>query len=181
MPAVQSAPKSFESLRGVSGYPRKVGRTLRAVLATINDLDLVLSPGDADRAAAAACAAAHGGSRAAGSILRDYQAVTGVTVSGGGDLTRSLTFRIAGTKAAKGTLVLSSRGLVGRVGGEAGRAAARRPRRRAPCKTTCAVRDVVALTDRDPVAPGGHYVPCRGGRTRARKRAALWRVSGTST
>ena len=34
-----------------------------------------------------------------------------MTVNGGGDLTRSLTFRIAGTKAAKGTLVLSSRGL----------------------------------------------------------------------
>ncbi|MDA0174361.1 alpha/beta hydrolase [Solirubrobacter taibaiensis] len=117
VPAVQSAPASFESLGGVSGYPRKVGRTLRAVLATINDLDLVLSP---------ATLTGSGGGLRGGSwgiegrrlILRDYQAVTGVTVSGGGDLTRSLTFRIAGTKAAKGTLVLSSRGLTGRAGGK---------------------------------------------------------------
>ena len=29
VPAVQSAPASFESLGGVRGYPRKVGRTLR--------------------------------------------------------------------------------------------------------------------------------------------------------
>ena len=87
------------------------------MLATINDLDLVLSP---------ATLTANGGGLRGGSwgiegrrlVLRDYQAVTGVTVSGGGDLTRSLTFRIAGTKAAKGTLVLSSRGLVGRAGGK---------------------------------------------------------------
>jgi hypothetical protein len=116
VPPVPSAPASFESLRGVSGYPRKVGRTLRAVLATIDDLDLVLSP---------ATLTASGGGLRGGSwgfegrrlILRDYQAVRGVTVSGGGDLTRSLTFRIAGPKAAKGTLVLSSRGLIGRAGG----------------------------------------------------------------
>ncbi len=36
-------------------------------------------------------------------VLRDYQAVTGVTVSGGGNASGALTFRIAGTKAAKGT------------------------------------------------------------------------------
>jgi hypothetical protein len=51
-------------------------------------------------------------------VLRDYQAVTGVQLNGGGDLTKALTFRIAGTKAAKGTLRLTSRGLSGRVGGK---------------------------------------------------------------
>jgi hypothetical protein len=113
---VPSAPASFESLGGVSGQPRKTGRTLRAVLATINDLDLVLSP---------ATLTSSGGGLRGGAwaisgrrlILRDYQAVTGVSVGGGGDLTRSLTFRIAGTKAAKGTLVLNRRGLKGRLGG----------------------------------------------------------------
>ncbi|MBE2315323.1 alpha/beta fold hydrolase [Solirubrobacter sp. CPCC 204708] len=116
VPAVLSAPASFESLRGLPGYSRKTGRTLRAVLATIDDLDLVLSP--------ATLASAGGGLRGgswsvAGRRLRlsDYQAVTGVTVGGGGDLTRSLTLRIAGTKAAKGTLVLNARGLTGRLGG----------------------------------------------------------------
>ncbi len=116
VPAVQSAPKTFDELRTVGGYPRKVGRTLRAVLATISDLDLVLSP---------ATLTSGGGGLRGGSwaisgrrlILRDYQAVTGVSVRGGGDLTRSLSFRIAGTKAAKGTLVLNRRGLKGRLGG----------------------------------------------------------------
>ena len=44
VPAVLSPPPDFESLDGVSGYPRKVGRTLRALLATFHDLDLLFSP-----------------------------------------------------------------------------------------------------------------------------------------
>jgi pimeloyl-ACP methyl ester carboxylesterase len=116
VPAVQSAPARFESLRGVGGYPRKVGRTLRAVVATINDLELVLSP---------ATLGSSGGGLRGGSwavegrrlVLSDFQAVTGVTVGGGGDLVRSLRLRIGGAKAAKGTLTLNRRGLTGRLGG----------------------------------------------------------------
>jgi pimeloyl-ACP methyl ester carboxylesterase len=116
VPAVTSAPRTFEQLRGVGGYPRTVGRTLRAVLATIDDLDLVLSP---------ATLASRGGGLRGGSwavsgrrlTLDDYQAVTGVTVDGGGDLARSLRLRVAGAQAARGTLVLDRRGLRGRLGG----------------------------------------------------------------
>ena len=44
VPAVEAAPATFESLRGYPGLPTKVGRTVRAVAATIDDLRLVLSP-----------------------------------------------------------------------------------------------------------------------------------------
>ncbi len=44
VPAVQSPPPDFESLDGVNGYPRKVGRTLRALLGAFQDLDLLISP-----------------------------------------------------------------------------------------------------------------------------------------
>ena len=78
-------PRRSSRCGGVRGYPRKIGRTLRAVLATLYDLDLVLSP---------ATLTGSGGGLRGGSwavegrrlVLRDYQAVTGVTVSGGGDL-----------------------------------------------------------------------------------------------
>ena len=117
VPAVASPPRTFGELRAVRGYPRTVGRTLRAVLATLDDLELVLSP---------MTLPSEGGGLRGGSWaiqgqrlrLRDYQAVTGVTVSGGGDLTRSLTLRIGGTEAAAGTLVLDRRGLTGRLDGK---------------------------------------------------------------
>ena len=49
-------------------------------------------------------------------LVRDYQAVTGVTVNGGGS--RSLTVRVTGAKAARGTVTLRTRGrLTGRLGG----------------------------------------------------------------
>ena len=60
------------------GYSRKVGRTLRASRPPPDDLLLILSPAHL-RAAAAACAAARGRSRGDRLVLRDYQAVTGVT------------------------------------------------------------------------------------------------------
>src|SRR4051794_22085684 len=93
VPAVQSPPPDFESLDGVSGYPRKVGRTLRALLGAFQDLDLLISP---------VSLSASGGGLRGGSweiegtrlILKDFQAVNGVTVSGGGDLQHSLTLRL---------------------------------------------------------------------------------------
>ena len=115
VPAVASAPADFDSLPGFSGLPRKVGRTVRALAATFDDLRVVLSP---------AVLSASGGGLRGGSweiqgsrlVLHDYQAVTGVTVNGGGS--RSLTLRVAGPKAASGTVTLRTRGrLTGRLGG----------------------------------------------------------------
>jgi pimeloyl-ACP methyl ester carboxylesterase len=117
VPNVQSPPVSFESLRGVSGYPRKVGRTLRALVATLDDVDLVISP----VSLTAAGGGLRGGSwevRGMRLVLHDFQAVTGVTVSGGGNLRGTLRLRLAGTEGAHGTLVLTPKGaLTGRLGG----------------------------------------------------------------
>ena len=44
IPAVLSAPESFESLRVSGGLPRKIGRTVSALGATLDDLRLVVSP-----------------------------------------------------------------------------------------------------------------------------------------
>ena len=60
-----------------AGLPRKIGRTVRALGATLDDLRLVLSPAALADRAAAACAAARGRSAARRLILRDYQAVSG--------------------------------------------------------------------------------------------------------
>jgi pimeloyl-ACP methyl ester carboxylesterase len=115
VPAVIAAPADFDSLPGYNGLPRKVGRTVRAIAATFDDLRLVLSP---------AVLSAGGGGLRGGSWdvsggrleLSDYQAVSGVTVTGGGS--RSLRLRVSGTKAASGTVTLRTRGrLTGRLGG----------------------------------------------------------------
>jgi pimeloyl-ACP methyl ester carboxylesterase len=116
VPAIKPAPATFDALAGYRGLPRKVGRTVRAIAATLDDLRLTLSP---------AFIASSGGGLRGGSWsvrrdgrlkLNDYQAVTGVTVSGGGD--RRLRLRIAGTEAAAGTVTLRKHGrLRGRLGG----------------------------------------------------------------
>ena len=104
IPAVEAAPATFESLRSYPGLPRKVGRTVRAVTATIDDLWLVLSPA----ALATSGGGLRGGSwalRGGRADLRDYQAVPGVTVSG--TVGRTFRLRVAGAKAARGTLTLA--------------------------------------------------------------------------
>jgi pimeloyl-ACP methyl ester carboxylesterase len=117
VPAVTSAPVAFESLPGYGGLPRKVGRTVRALAATFDDLRIVLSP---------ALLTTSGGGLRGGSwevrgrrlVVDDYQAVTGVTVSGGGGGGRSLALRVAGAEAARGTVTLRTGGrLTGRLGG----------------------------------------------------------------
>ncbi|MDA0182167.1 alpha/beta hydrolase [Solirubrobacter phytolaccae] len=116
VPGGPSAPKSFDKLASYPDYSGKVGRTLFGVFETLNDLDVVFST-----ALATGGGGLRGGSwRISGRrlVLHDYQAVTGLTVSGGGDLSRSLTFRISGPKAAKGRLVLGRRGLSGTLGGK---------------------------------------------------------------
>lgn len=114
VPAVAVPPADFDSLRGYPGLPRKVGRTVRALAATFDDLRLVLSPA----ILAPAGGGLRGGSWSVGSqlVLRDYQAVAGVTVNGGGS--RALRLRVGGAKAARGTVTLRSGGrLTGRLGG----------------------------------------------------------------
>src|SRR3954454_673303 len=118
VPNVVSPPKDFESLGGVAGYPRKIGRTLRALLGAFQDVDLLMSP---------ASLTASGGGLRGGSwqlrgpriVLDDFQAVNGVTVSGGGDLRRTLRLKMAGSEGAHGKLVLDLRRgrLTGRLDG----------------------------------------------------------------
>jgi hypothetical protein len=115
VPGVLYAPASFESLPGVPGLPRKVGRTVRALAATFDDLRIVISP---------AVLAGSGGGLRGGSwsargrrlTVKGYQAVRGVTVTGGG--TNRLSLRVGGAKAAHGSVVLRSGGrLTGTLGG----------------------------------------------------------------
>jgi pimeloyl-ACP methyl ester carboxylesterase len=115
IPAVLGAPKSFDSLRVSGGLPRKIGRTVSALGATLDDLRLVVSP---------AALATSGGGLRGGSwaidgnklVLRNYEAVTGVTVSGSGNARISL--RVSGSKAASGEVTLRSGGrLSGTLGG----------------------------------------------------------------
>jgi pimeloyl-ACP methyl ester carboxylesterase len=115
IPAVVGAPPSFAALKGVGGLPKQVGRTLRALAATLDDLRLVLSP---------AALSTSGGGLRGGSwtirgnqlVLRHYTVVSGVTVSGRGN--SRLTLHVAGGKAARGTVMLRSGGrLSGTLGG----------------------------------------------------------------
>jgi pimeloyl-ACP methyl ester carboxylesterase len=115
IPAVLGAPKSFDSLRVSRGFPRKIGRTVSALGATLDDLRLVLSP--------AALSTSGGGLRGgswsisgSGLVLKRYTAVDGVTVTGSGNT--AIRLRVAGAKAARGTVVLRSGGrLTGTLGG----------------------------------------------------------------
>jgi hypothetical protein len=115
VPGVLYAPTSFAALRGVGGLPRKIGRTVTALAATFDDLRIVLSP---------AVLANSGGGLRGGSwtahgrrlTVTGYQAVPGVTLTGGG--TKQLTLRIGGEQAAHGTVMLRSGGwLTGTLGG----------------------------------------------------------------
>jgi hypothetical protein len=115
IPAVLGAPRSFDSLRGFGGLPRKVGRTISALGATLDDLRLVISP---------AALSTSGGGLRGGSwairgnrlVLRRYEAVDGVTVSGSGN--DRITLRVGGSEAARGTVTLRSGGRIsGTLGG----------------------------------------------------------------
>jgi pimeloyl-ACP methyl ester carboxylesterase len=107
VPGVLYAPASFEALPGVTGLPRKVGRTIRALAATFDDLRIVISP---------AVLTNSGGGLRGGSwttrgrmlTVKRYKAVPGVTLTGGG--TTRLSLRVGGAKAAHGTVTLRSGG-----------------------------------------------------------------------
>jgi pimeloyl-ACP methyl ester carboxylesterase len=122
IPGVHTPPASFKALRGVGGQPLKVGRTLRALAATVDDLLIVFTP--------AILTSAGGGLRGGTWSLRggrlrlhDYQAVPGVKVSGGGvdtarGIRRGWHLRITGANAAHGKVILRTGGrITGRLGG----------------------------------------------------------------
>jgi pimeloyl-ACP methyl ester carboxylesterase len=119
---VKAPPVSFAALGGVHGLPLRIGRTVRALGATVDDILLLYSN---------AILTSSGGGLRGGSWafhrgrlhLDHYQAVTGVEVTGGGlstnrALRRGWRLRITGANAAHGTIVLHAHGRVnGRLGG----------------------------------------------------------------
>ncbi|HEY7074500.1 MAG TPA: alpha/beta fold hydrolase [Solirubrobacteraceae bacterium] len=118
VPAVPPPPSSFSSLAPVAGLPARVGRTLRAVLATLADVDLATSPVslfDSGGGLRGGSWAIRRGGRLL--VLRRYETVPGVTVSGrlAGP---AFTLRIGGRRAARGSVRLRSGGVLsGRLGG----------------------------------------------------------------
>jgi len=115
VPGILYPPASFSALSGVRGLPTKVGRTVIALAATFDDIRLVLSPAVLENSGGGL----RGGSWAAhGQVLSlaRYEAVRGVTLTGGGK-TRLL-IHVGGAKAAPGTVTLRSGGrLKGTLGG----------------------------------------------------------------
>jgi hypothetical protein len=115
VPGVVYGPVSFDALRGFGALPRKIGRTVRALEATFDDLRIVISP---------ALLTSSGGGLRGGTwsargrrlTVKGYQAIPGVTLTGGG--TSALALTIRGAKAAHGTVTLRSGGrLAGTLGG----------------------------------------------------------------
>src|SRR3954468_9213652 len=115
VPGVLYGPASFDSLPGFGRLPRRIGRTLRALEATFDDLRVVTSPA----VLANSGGGLRGGSwalRARRFTLRDYTVVRGVTLTGSG--TSPLVVRVRGSRAAHGTVTLSTGGrLRGTLGG----------------------------------------------------------------
>jgi pimeloyl-ACP methyl ester carboxylesterase len=115
VPGVLYGPESFDSLPGFGSLPRRIGRTLRALEATFDDLRVVTSPA----VLANSGGGLRGGSwavRARRFSVRGYTVVRGVTLTGGG--TSRLVFHVSGSKAAHGTVTLRTGGrLRGTLGG----------------------------------------------------------------
>jgi hypothetical protein len=119
VPPVAPPPTSFSSLARVAGLPARAGRTLRAIVATLQDLDLATSP---------VSLFASGGGLRGGSwairrggrviVLRRYETVPGVTLTGRNSGS-TLKLRIGGRRAAHGTVRLRNGSVIsGRLGGE---------------------------------------------------------------
>jgi pimeloyl-ACP methyl ester carboxylesterase len=117
VPATLYPPADFAQLPAGKGLPAKVGRTVGAIAAAIDDARFVLSP--------AVLTNSGGGLRGGSwsvheSTLRfdRFEAVRGVTLTGGGD--RAIRLHIGGSKAAKGDVTLRAGGhLTGTLGGRA--------------------------------------------------------------
>ena len=113
VPAVPRRPRPSSRCAARAGSRARSGGRSARCGATFDDLHLVLSP---------ATLTTSGGGLRGGSwevrggrlVLRDYRGRRrGHRRRGGGDRTRSLTLRVAGTKAATGTVTLRSRRAIG--------------------------------------------------------------------
>jgi pimeloyl-ACP methyl ester carboxylesterase len=129
-PAVQNPfaptprpPASLAKVKRVSGYPPKVGRTLNAVAATLNDARRqVIGAAIGTGALPSAVGGLRNGSVKVSSLsrltLRNYEYVPGVRVNGAYRANATTRVRISGSAAAKGSLTfLRSGAVLGRLGG----------------------------------------------------------------
>jgi pimeloyl-ACP methyl ester carboxylesterase len=123
VPETGVPPASFGAVTPTAGLPARVGRTVASLDATLDDLDLAVSPvTDMSRG---------GGLRGGfwrldgrGRLhLRSVVVVPGVRVSGDERHDGSLALRVRGSSAARGSVSVSARGRVaGRLGGRRVRA-----------------------------------------------------------
>jgi pimeloyl-ACP methyl ester carboxylesterase len=119
VPPVPPPPTSFGSLAPVAGLPARVGRTLRAIVATLQDIDMATSPVslfDSGGGLRGGSWAIRRGGRVI--VLRRYETVPGVTLTGRNSGS-TLKLRIGGRRAAHGTVRLRNGSVIsGRLGGE---------------------------------------------------------------
>jgi pimeloyl-ACP methyl ester carboxylesterase len=131
VPALAPAPRRLADVRSVGRLPRRSGRTVEAVLRTLDD-----ASGELLEQALAGAARPHpfGGlragsaafDRARGLRLRAYAYVPGVEVSGlVSSRRRSFTVTVGGRDAAHGRLTFSRRGVAGTLDGAPVRVSAR--------------------------------------------------------
>lgn len=130
VPATAVPPLSFDALAPAAGLDGRAGRTVSALDATLDWLDLALSP--------ALGGAPTGGGLRGGSFmlrprlsLRGVVVVPGVRVSGLEARSGTLALRVGGASAAPGSVRVTPRGMLrGRLGGQrvAARLANRTPR-----------------------------------------------------
>jgi pimeloyl-ACP methyl ester carboxylesterase len=115
VPAVLAPPDSFTALKPAPHLPARIGRTVAAVGASVDDLRIVLSPALLERSG--------GGLRGGTWAVRDeelvldrYEAVPGVTLTGRTRHGR-LRLRVRGRAAAAGTVTIHRGRITGRLGG----------------------------------------------------------------
>jgi pimeloyl-ACP methyl ester carboxylesterase len=122
VPVTAVPPTAFDQLAPAAGLRGRVGRTVSALDATLDDLDFALSPA-LDLAEAGG--GLRGGSYRVGRRLqlRSVVVVPGVAVSGRELRSGALRLRVGGRAAAHGRVEISRRGrLTGRLGGRRVRA-----------------------------------------------------------
>jgi hypothetical protein len=119
VPPVPPPPTSFSSLTPVAGLPARIGRTLRAIVATLEDIDMATSPVslfDSGGGLRGGSWAIRRGGRVI--VLRRYETVPGVTLTGRNSGS-TLKLRIGGRRAAHGTVRLRNGSVIsGRLGGK---------------------------------------------------------------
>jgi pimeloyl-ACP methyl ester carboxylesterase len=122
-PALRLAPRRIAEVRGVRGVSRPVGRTVSAMLLTLDDaseqlIEQVLTTGQARpfgglRAGSAALVRGHG------LRLRGYGYVPGVTVTGlVPSRASAFALTVGGREAARGHVKISPSGVTGLLGGQ---------------------------------------------------------------